>query len=598
MSGGRAVRIANCSGFYGDRIAAAREMVEGGPIDVLTGDYLAELTMLILWKARQKDPAAGYATTFLTQLEQVLGTCLDRGIRIVGNAGGLNPAGLAEQVGRLAERLGLAPKVAYIEGDDLTGRVGELIAAGHPLRHLDTGRPLADAEGEPVTASAYLGGWGIAAALGAGADVVICPRVTDASLVVGPAAWWHGWSRTDHDALAGAVAAGHVIECGPQATGGNYSWFEEITDPRLPGFPIAEVAADGSSVITKHLDTGGLVSPGTVTAQLLYEIARPAYVNPDVVAYFDTLRLGQDGPDRVRISGTRGGPPPDSLKVAVNLLGGYRNTMTLVLTGLDIEGKASLARRQLFDLLGGEESFAEVDVRLIRFDRVDAPSNEQATAHLRITVKDPDPGKVGRRFSNATMELALAGYPGFHTTTPPTAQSAYGVYWPTLVPVELVEHRVVLPDGRVTVVPHSRGVITGTGIEGGGAAREHTDPWEASAEPTRRVPLGRICAARSGDKGGNANIGVWTRDSAGYRWLRKHLTVARLRELLPEAAELEIRRYELPNLHALNFVVVGLLGAGVADSARPDPQAKGLGEYLRSRYVDVPTALLSDPATT
>ena len=447
------MRIGNCSGFYGDRIAAAQEMVAGGPIDVLTGDYLAELTMLILWKARQKDPDAGYARTFLTQLEQVLGSCLDRGIRIVSNAGGLNPAGLAAQIGQLAARLGLAPRVAYVEGDDLTGRIDELLAAGHDLAHLDTGQPLAAAGVKPVTANAYLGGWGITAALAAGADVVVCPRVTDASLVIGPAAWWHGWSPDDYDALAGAVVAGHVIECGPQATGGNYSWLAEITDRRYPGFPIAEVAADGSAVITKHPGTGGLVSVGTVTAQLLYEIAAPAYRNPDVIAHFDTVSLTQPGPDRVAVSGTRGSPPPPDLKVAINYLGGYRNTMTLVLTGLDIEEKAAWAEQELFGILGGRDSFGEVDVRLLRFDRPDAPTNEQATAHLRITVKDPDPRKVGRAFSGAVMELALGGYPGFHTTTPPTPESAYGVYWPALVPAGLVEQAVVLPDGRREVIP-------------------------------------------------------------------------------------------------------------------------------------------------
>ena len=461
----RPVRIGNCSGFYGDRIEAAREMVDGGPIDVLTGDYLAELTMLILWKARQKDPDSGYARTFLTQLEQVLGSCLDRGIKIVSNAGGLNPAGLASKIGELATRLGLTPRIAWVEGDDLSGRLDSLLAAGHPLANTDTGQPLAGNRAKPVTANAYLGGWGITAALAAGADIVVCPRVTDASLVTGPAAWWHGWARDDYDRLAGALAAGHVIECGPQATGGNYSWLDEITDRRYPGFPVAEVAADGSAVITKHPGTGGLVSPGTVTAQLLYEIAGPAYRNPDVIAHFDTVRLAQDGPDRVAITGTRGSPPPPDLKVAINYLGGYRNTMTLVLTGLDIEEKAAWAGQELFGILGGRGSFAEVDVRLLRFDRPDAPSNEQATAHLRITVKDPDPRKVGRRFSNATMELALGGYAGFHTTTPPTPESAYGVYWPALIPATEVEHTVVLPDGTRRLIPPTDTNSTYVGFE-------------------------------------------------------------------------------------------------------------------------------------
>jgi hypothetical protein len=579
----RPVRIANCSGFYGDRLAAAREMVEGGPIDVLTGDYLAELTMLILWKARRKDDTAGYARTFLTQLEEVLGTCLDRGIKIVTNAGGLNPLGLADEVGKLAAKLGLTPKVAAITGDDLLGRLPELQAAGVDLAHLDTGRTLAEAGVRPISANAYLGGWGIAAALDAGADVVVAPRVTDASLVVGPAAWWHGWAREDWDALAGAVAAGHVIECGPQATGGNYSFLDEIADRRYPGFPIAEVAEDGSSVITKHEGTGGLVSVGTVTAQLLYEIAEPAYLNPDVVAHFDTVELSADGPDRVRISGTKGSPPPDTLKVALNYLGGYRNTMTLVLTGLDVEAKAAWARELLGDLLGGWDTVDDADIRLLRFDTPDAPTNEQATAHLRITVKDADPAKVGRRFSDATMALALGGYAGFHTTTPPSSESAYGVYWPALVPAAVVEHVVHLPDGTTATVPHSPS----------GPVPAPPPPPVASRPdgPTVRVPLGTVAGARSGDKGGNANIGLWARDDAAYAWLAAEITPDRVRELLPEAADLAVRVFALPNLRAVNVVVVGLLGEGVASSTRPDPQAKGLGEYLRSRLVDVPAEL-------
>lgn len=569
---GSVVRIANCSGFYGDRIAAAREMVEGGPIDVLTGDYLAELTMLILAKAQQKDPATGYAKTFLTQIEEVLGTCLDRGIRIVSNAGGLNPAGLAGAVREVANRLGLDARVAHVEGDDLRTKLSAISPA---------------VTAEPVSANAYLGGWGIAAALDAGADVVVTGRVTDASLVLGPAAWWHGWRGDDWDALAGAVVAGHVIECGPQATGGNYAFGEELPDQRYPGFPIAEVGPDGSSVITKHPGTGGLVSVGTVTAQLLYEIGPPAYLGPDVTTHFDTITLTQADRDRVAITGVRGSPPPPTLKVALNDAGGFRNTMTMVLTGLDIDAKAARAEAMLFDVLGGRDRFAEVDVRLLRFDTPDAPTNEQATAHLRITVKDPDRAKVGRRFSNAVMELALAGYAGFHTTTPPTSESAYGVYRPAAVPRTMVEHVVVLPDGQRRAVPDPPTLAAGI------AERVPTAHAHPPAGPTRPAPLGRVCGARSGDKGGDANIGLWARDHAGYAWLTAYLTVERLRKLLgPEVADLHIDRFDLPNLHAINVVVHGLLGDGVASSTRPDPQAKGLGEYLRSRVVDIPQALL------
>ncbi|WP_425565897.1 acyclic terpene utilization AtuA family protein [Pseudonocardia ailaonensis] len=543
-------------------------MVDGPePIDVLCGDYLAELTMLILAKAQAKDPAAGYAKTFVTQMRDVLGTCLAKGIKVVANAGGLNPSGLAAAL----DELGTGARIAFVEGDDLRGSLGDIVPA---------------VEGKPVSANAYLGGWGIAEALAEGADVVVTGRVTDASLVVGPAAWWHGWTPADLDALAGAVVAGHVIECGPQACGGNYSFLAEITDRRYPGFPIAEVAADGSSVITKQPGTGGLVSTGTVTAQLLYEIAGPAYLGPDCTTHFDSIALAQEGPDRVAISGVRGSAPPPTLKVALNDAGGYRNSMTLVLTGLDIEEKAAWAEEELFAILGGRSRFADVDVRLLRFDRPDAPSNDQATAHLRITVKDPDPRLVGRAFSNATMELALGGYAGFHTTTPPGAESAYGVYRPAAVPRSAVTHTVVLPDG-------TRRTVADPQVGEQPPARPEVAAPVAPEGPSERVPLGRICGARSGDKGGNANVGVWTRTDAEYAWLRGFLTADTARELLgPEAAELPIEVFALPNLRAVNVVVHGILGEGVASSVRPDPQAKGLGEYLRSRVVDVPAALL------
>ncbi|RZT84410.1 uncharacterized protein DUF1446 [Pseudonocardia sediminis] len=590
----RPIRIGNCSGFYGDRVAAAKEMVEGASadgqgIDVLCGDYLAELTMLILAKAQAKDPSAGYAKTFLTQVEDVLGTCLERGIRIVANAGGLNPSGLAEAVRAVAERLGLDAKVAHVEGDDLRGD----LAAITP--------PVTD---EPVSANAYLGGWGIAEALGAGADVVVTGRVTDASLVVGPAAWWHGWGPSDFDELAGAVVAGHVIECGPQATGGNYSFLNEITDRRYPGFPIAEVAADGSSVITKNEDTGGLVSVGTVTAQLLYEIGPPAYLGPDCTSHFDTIRLTQEGEHRVGIAGVRGSAPPETLKVALNDVGGYRNTMTLVLTGLDISARAAYAEELLFDVLGGRDRFAEVDTRLLRFDHVDAPGNEQAVAHLRVTVKDPDPKKVGRAFSNATMQLALGGYAGFHTTTPPSSESQFGVYRPAAVPRSAVTQTVVLPDGERRVIPDplcsahteatTSGATTSSAGDAGPGEADRTRGGVQSRGPTQRVPLGTVCGARSGDKGGHANIGMWGRSDDEYAWLQEFLTPDKVRELIgPEAAELEIEVFALPNLRAVNVLVHDILGAGVASSTRPDPQAKGLGEYLRSRLVDVPESLLS-----
>jgi hypothetical protein len=579
----RPLRIGNCSGFYGDRFAAMREMLEGGELDVLTGDYLAELTMMILFRIRMKDPNGGYATTFLRQLEDSLGLAWENGVRIVANAGGLNPAGCAAAVQELAQRLGLRVNVAHVEGDDVMPRLTELRDAGAALPNFDTGAPLV---ADPLTANAYLGGWGIAAALDAGADVVVTGRVTDAALVIGPAAWWHRWERDAWDPLAGALVTGHILECGAQTTGGNYAFFTEIPNLEHAGFPLAEIAEDGSSVITKHPGTGGAVTVGTVTAQLLYEIGAPHYLNPDVTADFGTISLTQDGPDRVRVSGVEGLPPPPTTKVCLNLVGGYRNSMAFLLTGLDIEAKAALVQRQLTPTLDGVR---DATWSLARTDQDDPATNEQAVATLRLTVKDDDDKRIGRPFSNAAVEIALASYPGCTLTSPPGAATMYGVYWPALMPNDLVRHEAVLADGtRIAIDPPKQTtdkppqrvkVRLFTGSATGPAG-------------TLRAPLGTLVGARSGDKGGNANIGVWTESDAAYAWLARGLTVDKVRELLPETADLRIDRHELPNIRALNFVVHGLLGDGVSAGTRQDPQAKGLGEWLRSRHVNIPLALV------
>ena len=582
----RPLRIGNCSGFYGDRFAAMREMLEDGELDVLTGDYLAELTMMILFRIRLKNPNGGYATTFVRQLEDCLGLAWEKGVRIVANAGGLNPAGCAAAVRELAQRLGLTIKVAHVEGDDVLPRMSELRDAGVALPNLDTGAPLV---ADPLSANAYLGGWGIAAALDAGADVVVTGRVTDAAVVIGPAAWWHHWERDSWDALAGALVTGHILECGAQTTGGNYSFFTEIPNLEHAGFPLAEIAEDGTSVITKHPGTGGAVTVGTVTAQLLYEIGGPHYLNPDVTADFGTIALAQEGADRVRVSGVEGIAPPPTTKVCLNLVGGYRNRMEFLLTGLDIEAKAALVQRQLAPVLDGVR---ESTWSLARTDHEDPATNEQAVATLRLTVKDSDDKRIGRPFSNAAVEIALASYPGCTLTSPPGAATMYGVYWPALMPNELVRHEAVLPDGqRIAIDPPKE---TTPKLPQRVKARPFAPDISGGAPGTLRAPLGTLVGARSGDKGGNANIGVWAESDAAYAWLARGLTVDKLRELLPETADLRIERHELPNIRALNFVVHGLLGEGVSAGTRQDAQAKGLGEWLRSRHVNIPLGLIEE----
>lgn len=551
---------------------------------MLTGDWLAELTMLILAKSR-KGASGGYARTFLTQMEQVLGTCLDRGIKVVSNAGGLNPAGLAEDLTALADRLGLKPRIAYVDGDDLLDRIEGMRAEGIDFANFDTGAPLGDRK--PITANAYQGGWGIAEALKRGADVVVTGRVTDAAVVVGPTAAHFGWDRNDWNALAGSVVAGHIIECGCQTTGGNYAFFQEVPGLERPGFPLAEMRSDGSCVITKHDGTGGLVSVGTVTAQLLYEIQSTRYLNPDVTTNFDTISLEQVGENRVLVSGVVGQPPPPTTKVCINLDGGYRNSMTFCLTGLDIEAKADLVTRTFWSQVpGGPESFEQATTRLIRSDREDPSSNEAAVATLSFTVKDRDERKVGRSFANVGVEMALASYPGMFGTGAPGPGHPFGVYWPALVPSAAVPCIVHFEGQRIVVE-----ATVGQEVEG--AAPSPSPPPMSDRGPTQRVALGRVMGARSGDKGGNANIGVWTKTAEAYEWLCEFLTTDRVKALVPEASSLKVVRYDLPNLSALNFVIHGLLEEGVAASTRMDAQAKGLGEYLRAKVVEVPVSLLS-----
>ena len=622
------VRVANCSGFYGDRLSAAAEMVEGGPIDFLTGDWLAELTMLILSRTRAKRPGGGYARTFVAQMEQVMGTCLDAGVKVVSNAGGLDPRGCAEAVAAVAERLGLAPVVACVEGDDLMDRLPELAAGGH-LRHHGSGEPISDPD-RFVTANAYLGCWGIVEALDRGADIVVTGRVTDASVAVGPAAWCHRWARDDWDELAGATVAGHVIECGTQATGGNYSFFTEVGGMARVGFPWAEIAADGSSVIGKHDGTGGEVSVGTVTSQLLYEIDGPAYLGPDVTTRFDTIRLEQASPDRVRIAPVTGEPPPPTLKVAMNEMGGFRRDVEVALTGLDVEAKAELVSEAFWRACPhGPGDYDRVKSRLVRTDKADPASNEEAVARWRLSLASSDEAKLGRVVSDAVNELALATIPGMFASGTGGRLRAFGIYRPGLVPADLVPAHVSLLGGDRTVVDSTTPAPT---VPGSTTASARPDPaaadstvadptaanstvvsdrpvgstaptvspgsgntdWLPAAPggPTVNAPLGQVVGARSGDKGGDANLGVFARSPAAFAWLDEFLTADRLRELLPEAADLKIDRHRLANILALNFVIRGLLGEGVASSTRFDGQAKSLGEWFRARVVPIPEELL------
>ena len=584
------IKIANCSGFYGDKLSAAKDLVDGGPIDVLTGDYLAELTMAILFGQKmQRGEDKGYVGTFLKQINQIAKSCKEKNIKIVSNAGGLNPKSMAIEIEKILKEQSIDMKVAYIDGDDLMPTISNLKKSGEEFKNIDKGKKLDESGYSPLTANAYLGAWGIKEALDKGADIVVCPRVTDAAVVIGPAAWKFNWKRDNYDALAGALAAGHIIECGCQATGGNYAFFKEVESFDNVGYPIAEIYDDGSFYVTKHPDTGGLVSTGTVTAQLLYEINSPAYVNPDVIAHFDTLKIEEVEKDKVYVSGCRGSSPPDKHKVCINLAGGFRNGMEIILTGLDIEDKAKVFTNALFNSVGGRKQFDDVSIQLHRTDKENPNSNEEAMASLLVSVKSKDQNLVGRLFSAKIIELALANIPGFFAQGGVKSSGPVIIYWPALVDSKHIKEKVHIDGEEIEVIPTSQLELEEIYYQ-----KEPIKIKKIKKEDEKEIYFGEIYGTRSGDKGGCANLGVWAKNANSFAFLHDFLTVKKLKELLPDLNQYKIERFELANINSLNFYIHDILQDGVSSNDKKDGQAKSLGEYLRAKKVKVPQSIIGD----
>ncbi|GAA0965663.1 DUF1446 domain-containing protein [Acrocarpospora macrocephala] len=583
-----ALRVGQFSAYYGDRHTAVQELI-ASDCEVLTGDYLAELTMLVLRKNQMRG-GVGYAEGFLHQVRDNLADIKARGIKLVTNAGGLEPEACATRLRELTAELGIDLDIIAVSGDNQIDSLTELREAGATFANIDTGEIL-DIDKQPVlTANAYLGAWPIVAALRQGADIVICPRVTDAALVIGAAAWKFDWAADDWDALAGALVAGHVIECGCQATGGNYANFDDFADLGLPGMPIAEIRADGSAVITKSHGSGGVVDIGTVTAQLLYEVGSRYYHNPDVIADLASTELERVGPDRVLVKATKGLPPTAQLKLSLAYEGGYRNQVTIGLTGGRIEQKEAWLRQQVTAAVGAPESFDGFRWTRIGPVTPTAGSYDESTAFIVINAKDKDRGRVSRvNFSDRITQLGTSSIPGFYTFTPPAKERLFGVQWPTLIPKAVVEQAIVLADGTRIGVPWP---ASGTELP-----PPDTEPVDDTpvvvAGPVVSTRLDAFIGTRSGDKAGLANLGVWAETDDAFEWLRAFLTVDKLKELLTEARDLTVHRHVFPKLRAMNFLVHGWLEEGVASSTRVDAQAKGLGEFLGSMTVEAPARLVS-----
>jgi hypothetical protein len=583
------LRIANAGGYWGDDLSQFKRQVELGPVDVVTLDFLAEITMSIMQKQRARDAKSGYARDFIVQVEQALPILAERGIRVITNAGGVNPMGCRGALLEMIQSHGKSLEVAAVVGDDLMRRLGELNAAGVTLDHMDDGASFVAIRDRVSSANAYFGAWPVVEALKAGAQIVVTGRCTDTGITLAPMIHAFDWAPNDWDRLASGIVAGHIVECGAQSTGGNFSDWRRIRHFEAIGYPLLEISADGSFVVTKHGGTGGSVTVRTVKEQLVYEMGDPrTYVTPDVIADFGSIRIEQVGRDRVRVWGVRGRPAPALLKVSASYLEGWKASGTLILSGPDAAAKARALAEAFWKRLGIE--FAERHDELVGHSACWgplAPPTDPPEVLLRLSARDPDRGKI-EQFSKMVPAVILSGPPGVAVTGGrPQAQEVVA-YWPALIPRERAKPGLVIRDGERTlewptpILPPGRPASL---------SRESWPKARGSAKQVR-VPLSALAHGRSGDKGDTLNIGVIARAPEIYPWLKRSLTAAAVRRRFKGICRGRVERHEVPNLWALNFLLHQSLGGGGTVSLRLDAQGKTLSHALLAMEISAPRALL------
>jgi hypothetical protein len=583
------IRIANAGGYWGDDLAQFRRQVELGPVDYVTLDFLAEITMSIMQKQRARDPRAGYARDFVAQVEETLPLLVARGVRVISNAGGVNPLACRAALMAMAQTHGRPLEVAAVVGDDLMERLGELNAAGVTLDDMDDGAPFAGIRDRVSSANAYFGAWPVVEALRSGAQIVVTGRCTDTGITLAPMIHAFDWAPDDWDRLAAGIVAGHIVECGAQSTGGNFTDWRGVRRFATIGYPVIEVSPDGSFVVTKHPGTGGAVTVRTVKEQLVYEMGDPrGYLTPDVVADFATIRLEQSGRDRVRVWGVRGRPAPASLKISISYFDGWKASGALIVSGPEAVAKARAFAALFWERLG--LAFAERHTELVGHSACWgplAPDSDPPEVLLRLSVRDAERKKI-ERFSKLVPAVILSGPPGVAVTGGrPQAQEVVA-YWPALAARERVKAQLVTRDGGRTlewptplVAPRRPGPLP-----------RGSWPRAKGSNKIVPVPLAAVAHGRSGDKGDTCNIGLIARAPEVYPWLRRTLTAALVKRRFKGICLGKVERHEVPNLWALNFLLHESLGGGGTVSLRLDAQGKTLSHALLAMEVAIPRALL------
>ncbi|EMD91411.1 hypothetical protein COCC4DRAFT_188618 [Bipolaris maydis ATCC 48331] len=613
----RAVRVANCSGAAGDPGVHMFNQAKYGPVDVITGDYLAELNLASQAEEYHAGKVPGYIPTAWDGIQQTMELANEKRIKIVLNGGGLNPRGLAERVHEAVKEKNLNLKVAYVEGDNLMHKVDEILSSikAGTYSHLDKANAevqladnslsfLDDPKNMPIVcANAYLGYRAIKKGLDEGADIVICGRVADASPVIAAAAWWHQWDTTNYDELAGALIAGHLIECSTYVTGANFAgaYKYQVKDLMNLGLPIVEILANGECVMTKHEALNGIMTADTVKCQLLYELQGNIYLNSDVKADINHIKVVQEAKERVHVSGVKGYPPPPTTKLAVFYRGGYQCEMVMNATGYATDWKYDYQEAQIRSKLEEWDLTKHFDI--LDFQRVGRPMENPdcqlaSTTYLRIFAQAKDAGTLGKLLQ-AWMYNGMAHFAGMHCSMDmrTAIPKSYLGFYPATIPQSELEESVniLTTDGKTQVIvvgpPQKTEPLQ---------ARENYEPTNAAAldsfGPTVMRPIGDIVLGRSGDKGGNINCGLYVQTAAQWEWLRSFLTRNKIKELMGKDwnDRYYVERVEMANIFAVHYVIYGPLGRGVSSSKLLDSLGKGFAEFIRAVHVPIPTKFLDE----
>ncbi|MEY4630373.1 MAG: hypothetical protein RIQ81_493 [Pseudomonadota bacterium] len=598
------IRIGNAGGYWGDDPDALKRQVRGGHLDYISMDFLAEVTMSIMQKQRANDPKLGYARDFLGMLEEVLPDIMKSGTRIITNAGGVNPQGCAEAITALGRKLGLSPRVAIVYGDDILSDIPRLQGEGCDFRNMESGSAFTGVASRIESANIYFGAAPVADALKWEPNIIVTGRVTDTGITIGAMLHEFGWAPTDWDKLAHGVVAGHIIECGTQATGGNFTDWRKVPSFSNMGFPIIEVHRDGTFYVTKHPGSGGLVSTDTVREQLFYEMGNPhSYITPDVVADFATIRLEQAGADRVKVSGIRGYEPTPLYKVSMAYADGFKSLGAIAISGPDARAKAEAFARIFWEKCG-KDGLSETSTEYFGWNachRSLGGMDDGNEILLRLGARSADEKKL-RRFGKLIPSLILSGPPGVCVLGGvPKAQEIVS-YWPALMPKSAVRPKIAMcEEGRgihseTVVPPEQSGKFDPARFKPDQVAdRASCDiktAMQIQANP-EATALSAICLGRSGDKGDMANIGIMARSAKAYDFLGSYLTAQRVKDLFQELCHGSVTRYALPNMSGFNFLLDEALGGGGTVTLRTDAQGKTFAQALLRHKTLIPKDVLN-----